>query len=140
MTVGVWRALALPLVLLSGALLLLVLHPAFGITGGGSARWLQFGPVTVQPSEIAKLGMIAFAAMVLERKQRHLDEPLHLAVPLVPVLGVIAALVMLQPDLGTTMLITGSVFVVVFLAGVRLRHPRGGRGHRGTARVRARDG
>ncbi|MEX0989689.1 MAG: putative lipid II flippase FtsW [Actinomycetota bacterium] len=118
---GAWRALALPVLIAAAALLLLVLHPSFGITGGGSARWLQFGPVTVQPSEIAKLGLIAFAAMILERKARHLDDPLHLALPLLPVVLVIAVLVMLQPDLGTTLLLAGSVLVVMFLAGVRLR-------------------
>jgi cell division protein FtsW len=118
---GAWRRLALPVLAIAVVLLVLVLHPAFGITGGGSARWLRVGPVTVQPSELAKLGLIAFAAMVLERKQRHLDDLMHLALPLLPVVFVIAALVMLQPDLGTTLLLASSVFVVVFLAGIRLR-------------------
>src|SRR5439155_4835345 len=50
-----WQRLAVPLMVVALALLVVVLHPAVGTVAGGSARWIAFGPVTVQPSEIAKL-------------------------------------------------------------------------------------
>src|SRR5437764_541079 len=56
------------------------------------------------------------------KKQKHLDEPLHLAMPLLPVLAAVCGLVLLQPDLGTAVLIAGIAGVVVYVAGVRLRY------------------
>lgn len=117
-----WRRLSVPLLGGTILLLLLVLHPAAGTVAGGSARWISVGPVTVQPSELAKLAVIAFTATVLARKEKVLRDPLHVAVPLLPVVLVVCGLVMLQPDLGTTMLIAGAVFLMLFSAGVRLSH------------------
>ncbi len=117
-----WRRLAVPLLLLSIAMLGYVLHPASGIEAYGSSRWFQVGPVTVQPSEIAKLALVVFAAAVLARKFRRLDDLGHLALPLLPVCAVVCGLVMLQPDLGTTVILAGSMFLLLFAAGVKLRY------------------
>jgi cell division protein FtsW len=118
----VWRRLAVPFLAAAGALLGLVLHSGAGSAAGGSARWITFGPVTVQPSEIAKLALVVFAAAVLARKAHLLDDPLHVLLPLVPVTAVVCLLVMKQPDLGTTLILAASVFVLLFVAGVRLRY------------------
>ncbi|HXF73873.1 MAG TPA: putative lipid II flippase FtsW [Actinomycetota bacterium] len=117
-----WRTLAAPLLGATVVLLALVLHPAAGRVAGGSARWLELGPVTVQPSELAKLAVVAFAAALLERKWELLGDPLHLAVPLVPVVGLVCAMIYVQPDLGTTVIIAGTVFLLLFAAGARLRY------------------
>jgi cell division protein FtsW len=117
-----WRRLCVPLLLVTIALLVLVLHPSAGVAAYGSSRWLSLGPVTVQPSELAKLALVAFTAAVLARKWGRLDHLGHLALPLLPVLLLVGGLVMLQPDLGTTVIITGAVFVMLFVAGVRLRY------------------
>jgi cell division protein FtsW len=117
-----WRRLAWPLLLITVAMLLLVLVPAAGIEAYGSSRWFQLGPVTVQPSELAKLSLVVFGAAVLARKWGRLDDPGHLALPLLPVCAIVCALVMLQPDLGTTLILAGSIFLLLFAAGVRLRY------------------
>jgi cell division protein FtsW len=119
---GVWKRLAVPLLLLTLALLGVVLHPSSGIEAYGASRWFQLGPVTVQPSEIAKLALVVFTAAVLARKWGKLDDLGHLALPLLPVCAVVCGMVMLQPDLGTTVIIAGSVFLLLFAAGVRLRY------------------
>lgn len=118
----VWRRLCVPLLAVTLVLLVLVLHPSAGVAAYGSSRWLNLGPVTIQPSELAKLALVAFTAAVLTRKWGRLDQLGHLALPLLPVLLLVAALVMLQPDLGTTVIIAGTVFVMLFVAGVRLRY------------------
>jgi cell division protein FtsW len=118
----VWRRLALPLLLLTVGLLALVLHPASGIEAYGASRWFQLGPITAQPSELAKLALIVFAAAVLERKWSKLDELGHLVVPLLPAGLVVCGLVLLQRDLGTTVILAGSVLLLLFVAGVRLRY------------------
>ena len=100
----------------------MVLHPGAGVSAYGSSRWLELGAVTVQPSEIAKLALVVFAAAVLARKWGKLDEIGHLVLPMVPVTIVIAGLVMMQPDLGTTLIISGTVFLMLFAAGVRFRY------------------
>ncbi len=122
MRYAVWQRLAVPFLSLSIGLLLLVLSPSIGTTVSGSARWIAFGPITIQPSEIAKLAVIVFVAMIVTKKRNHLDELAHLALPLGPVMLAIGGLVMLQPDLGTTVILAGSVFMLLFAAGVRLRY------------------
>ena len=118
----VWQRLAMPFLGLSIALLALVLHPAAGVSAYGSSRWISVGTVTVQPSELAKLALIVFTAAVLARKWDRIDEIKQLALPLLPLVLVVCGMVMLQPDFGTTVILAGSVFLLLFAAGVRLRY------------------
>jgi cell division protein FtsW len=118
----VWQRLAGPMLGVTIVLLVLVLHPAAGTVAGGSARWISLGPVTIQPSELAKLALTAFAATILARRWRDLGDLRRLLLPLLPVSLLICGLVMLQPDLGTTVILAGSLFMVLFAAGVSLRH------------------
>jgi cell division protein FtsW len=117
-----WQRLAVPMLGVTVALLMLVLHPAAGVEAYGSSRWIALGPVTIQPSEIAKLSLIVFCAAILARKWGKLDDLGHLTLPLVPVVLIVCGLVMAQPDLGTTVILAGAVFLLLFAAGVRLRY------------------
>jgi cell division protein FtsW len=117
-----WQRLAVPMLGLTVVLLALVLHPTTGVEVYGSSRWISLGPVTIQPSEIAKLSLIVFCAAILARKWGKLDDLGHLALPLAPVVLIVCGLVMAQPDLGTTVIITGAVFLLLFAAGVRMRY------------------
>jgi cell division protein FtsW len=117
-----WERLCGPALVGTVILLGLVLHPAAGTVAGGSSRWLAVGPVTVQPSEFAKLAVVAFAGAVLARRWRRIHNPRSLALPLVPVVGIVCALILLQPDLGTAVIIGGTVFAMLFVAGARLKH------------------
>jgi cell division protein FtsW len=117
-----WQRLCMPMLGVTTGLLVLVLLPAFGTVAGGSARWIEVGPVTIQPSEPAKLALIAFAAALLARRWRRLDDLRTLAVPLLPVTALVCGLILLQPDMGTAVIIVGSVAALAFLAGARLKH------------------
>jgi cell division protein FtsW len=103
------RHLAPGLVLVSLVLLVAVL--AMGETVNGARRWLQFGPAAFQPSELAKLALVVFAAAYLARRRapRTLGE---LFKPLGLLTGVVCALLLAQPDLGT------AITIVVMLGGV----------------------
>ena len=104
------------------ALLGAVLVPGIGVSMGGSARWLGIGPLSFQPSELAKLALILFGADVFSRKQeRTLDDLSHTLLPMLPVLTLIAALVMLQPDLGSTILIGSIGLGMLLVAGSPMR-------------------
>jgi cell division protein FtsW len=104
-------------------LLVAVLVPGVGITIGGSSRWLGLGPLTFQPSELAKLALVLFAADVFARKQESsLADPWHTILPMVPGLGALALLVLMQPDLGTALLLGAIGLGMLFIAGAPLRY------------------
>ena len=117
-----WRRGALPLLLALVPLLLLTLHAGVGSSLYGASRWIDLGPVTLQPAEFAKLLTICAAAAILSRAWKRLDRPRDLLLPLGPIVAVVAGAVMLQRDLGTTLIICGSVLLVLFAAGVRFRY------------------
>jgi len=115
-----WRRLALPGLALSGVLLALVLVPGVGITVNGASRWLGYGPFSLQPSELAKLTVLLFAADLLARRAAWMDDTRLTMVPVAVVLGAAALLLMLQPNLGTTLIMGAIVLSLLFVAGTPL--------------------
>ncbi|MFN8232549.1 MAG: putative lipid II flippase FtsW [Actinomycetota bacterium] len=118
----VWQRLSIPFLAATIGLLLLALHPAAGTSAYGASRWIDLGSFTLQPSEFAKLALVAFAATVLTKKRNRLDDPMHLVIPLGIVVAIVAGIVIMQRDLGTTLILVGTVFLLLFVAGVRLRY------------------
>jgi cell division protein FtsW len=101
---------------------LLAVHvPGLGVTANGATRWIALGPIQIQPSEITKLVLLVFVADWLDRQQAHIQVARVSVRPVMLVLGVVAALVMAQPNLGTTLVIAAIVFAILFAAGA----PRG---------------
>jgi cell division protein FtsW len=117
-----WRRAAIPMLLAVIPVMLLTLHPAFGSSLYGASRWIDLGPITLQPAEFAKFFTVCSAAAILSRPWKHLDRPRDAFLPLGPLVAVVAGVVMLQKDLGTTVVICGSVFLLLFAAGLGLRH------------------
>lgn len=110
------------LILIVIALLVAVLIPGVGISAGGSARWLGVGPFSFQPSELAKLVLVLFAADVFSRKrERTLDDLPHTLLPMLPAMVMLTGLVLVQPDLGTTMLIGTIGLGMLLVAGSPMR-------------------
>lgn len=108
---------------LSVGLLVAVLIPGVGTVAGGSARWIPLGPLSFQPSELAKLALVLFAADVFSRKSEDgLQDLSHTLLPMLPALGVLTVLIMLQPDLGTTLLVGTIGMGMLFVAGAPLRY------------------
>jgi len=121
MPYGTWRKAWGPLAAITLVLLVLVFHSATGQSGGGSARWIALGPMTLQPSELAKFVVVLASAAILSRNARLVGDPIRMVAPLLLVVGPMAILIMLQPDLGTTMVVVAIVFLAVYVVGVRLR-------------------
>jgi len=115
-----WRGLSWFMLLISIGGLMLVLHPAFGTTAGGSSRWLSMGPIRFQPSELAKLALVLVGADICVRKGRRLWTFKDVILPYGIIAGVVGLLVMIQPDMGTTLILAGIVFTVLFVAGSRI--------------------
>jgi cell division protein FtsW len=118
----VWRALGLPILGIATVLMVIAAHPQSGTSLYGASRWIDLGPITLQPSELAKLGLVAVAATVLTNKWKRLDEPMQLLMPLGPIVAVVGLLGIAQRDLGTTLILFGLVLVMLFAAGVRMRY------------------
>lgn len=106
-----WAAIVFAIVLLT-----LVFTP-LGVDTKGNLAWLELGPISLQPSEFAKVAVILWAASVLSTKQKLLEQPKHLLLPLLPGALVVCGLVLLGGDLGTGMVLVGIVFLVLFLVG-----------------------
>ena len=120
--VRVFRAAAYPSLLVSVALLIAVLLPGVGHQVNGATSWIPL-PMgfNLQPAELAKLALVLWGADLLVRKHRLLGELKHLLVPLLPVAGVVLGLVMLQPDLGTSVALAFVVVALLYVAGTPLR-------------------
>jgi cell division protein FtsW len=112
---------AYPALVLALAGLVLVLVPGVGTHAYGSTRWIDIGPVQIQPSEPAKLALALWGAHLLVTKERLLGDWRHLMVPLLPVAMLFALLVMLEPDLGTTIAMTLSIVALLFVVGTPMR-------------------
>src|SRR5258706_5710009 len=103
------------------ALLLLVLAmPA----AGGAHRWFRLGPLGFQPSEVAKLATVLLLAYVLSR--RSVDDVNNLRSTLGPVgalIGAIVFLIVIEPDLGSAVMVLAAAAVMLFVSGLRVRYP-----------------
>lgn len=117
-----WRKFAAPLTALAIILLVLVLVPGIGAKIGGSNRWLRLGPLSLQPSELAKFSVVVGLASWMSRigsRARKFKEGL-----LLPALGLSMALCLLiaEPDFGTTMLVGMVGMSMMFVGGTRLSY------------------
>lgn len=113
---------ALPILLIAIVLLILVKIPGIGQVRNGARRWLGFGPLTFQPSEIAKYALIIFLAKSLPQNQDNLKKFWTGFVPYLVVIGVVAGLVLIEPHMSGTMIILMIGVLMLFLAGAKIWH------------------
>lgn len=115
------RAWAVPGLVVVAGLLVVVFVPGLGVTASGSSRWIGVGPLTFQPAEVAKLAMAIFAADLIARRSESLDDWRSVLRPVLIVFGVLAVLIMRQPDMGTTIVVSLIVGSVLFAGGIQGR-------------------
>ncbi len=112
----VWQKLALPLLVGTIGLLVAVFIPGFGIKASGASRWLNFGFFVLQPAEFAKLSLVIYLASWFSTKEK--GRLLAFAL----LLGLIIGLIMLEPDMGTSVVLLSTALVLYFLSGAPLWH------------------
>ena len=110
------------LLFVSLALLVLVLVPHVGREVAGARRWFRFKFIGFQPSEFAALAIIIYVADFINRRYNQVKTFRRGLVPIMGVLGMMSVLILLQPDLGTTLSICAVVFIMLFVGGMRLSH------------------
>ena len=116
-----YRRLAYPLLLVVLVSLVLVLLPGVGLARGGARRWLHLGPLSLQPSELAKFTVVLYLARSTVRKGERLASLKFGVLPHYLVVGLIAGLVLLEPDFGTAALAAALLVFMLFVAGVPAR-------------------
>ena len=115
-----WRRFGAVGVVAALFLLVAVLLPSVGVNGGGSSRWIGIGSWRVQPSELAKLALVVFAADVLDRRAHRIRDWRYSMMPILLAFLAMAALVMAQPDMGTTLILACIVLTALWVAGLPL--------------------
>ncbi len=119
----VWQRLSVLLMGLCLVALVVVLVPAFGSTAYGAQRWLKVGAIPLgQPSELAKIILVLYMADWLSRKGDQVRYFTYGSLPFAIIVGLVAGLVMLQPDLGTTLVVIITAVTIFFVAGANLIH------------------
>jgi cell division protein FtsW len=120
-----WRQLAWPLLLVTVVLLLIPILPGTGAIAAsrnGARRWIDVGPINFQPSEIARLAVVIWCAMLATKKGAKVREFKRGVLPFIVVLGGVSLLILLEPNLSMAVLVALLGGVVLFAAGPRIGH------------------
>jgi len=117
-----FKIMAYPILIFALILLFAIFIPGLGYSAGGSARWLRFGGFTVQPSEFARLSMVIFLSYSIEKKSENISNFYIGFLPHVIILGIFTALMFLQPDFGSVVILSAITWLMLFVGGVRILH------------------
>ncbi|MBK9442682.1 MAG: putative lipid II flippase FtsW [Comamonadaceae bacterium] len=116
-----WEKLARPLFLVSLALLALVLIPHLGKVVYGARRWISLGPLSFQPSELAKFTVLLYAADYMVRKMDVKERFFRAVLPMGAAVAIVGVLLLAEPDMGAFMVIAVIAMGILFLGGVNAR-------------------
>lgn len=111
-----WYNLAVPLLLLNLVLLIVVFIPGLGVSAYGAKRWVNFGLFVVQPAELAKLSLVIYLSAWLSSRER------GRFLAFITLIGMVAGLVILEPDLGTSLIIGLVALILYFLSEAPVFH------------------
>jgi cell division protein FtsW len=117
-----YRRLAYPALLTALIMLAAVSFTSLGVTAGGSARWLQVGPIRFQPSELARLALVIYLAYSMSKKEELLRDFYVGFLPHILILGLFTALLLIQPDFGSVVIFAALTWIMLFVGGCRITH------------------
>lgn len=117
-----WRKYANIILIACFLLLIAVLIPGLGMVRGGAQSWIGIGAFSIQPSEFMKLGLIIFLAALLGEKQKYITSFTKGFLPCLLLIFTAFGLIMLQPDLGTGLVLVLTCMAMIFIAGARISH------------------
>jgi cell division protein FtsW len=117
-----YRLLTYPALAVTLVMLVAVAFTGLGVTAGGSARWLQIGPVRFQPSELARMALVVYMAYSMSKKDELLRDFYVGFLPHFMVLGLFTALLMVQPDFGSVVIFSALTWIMLFVGGCRITH------------------
>ncbi|ARU06242.1 putative lipid II flippase FtsW [Comamonas serinivorans] len=118
---SLWERMAPWLFVGTLGMLIVVLIPGLGTVVNGARRWISLGPISFQPSEVAKLAMLMYAADYMVRRMAVKEDFWRAVVPMVVATGVVGGLLLAQPDMGAFLVIAVIAMGILFLGGVNVR-------------------
>lgn len=119
---NIWNSYAKVILITCFIMLLCVLVPGIGIVRGGARSWIGIGAFSLQPSEFMKLGLIVFLSAYLSSIQKYITSFKKGFYPSVMLVFTAFGLIMLQPDLGTGVVLVSTCMLMIFIAGARISH------------------
>ena len=117
-----WQKNAFLSLVITLVLLFLIFVPGLGFEHGGARRWINIGPLFFQPSEIVKITFLFYMAAWLTKKGKKIKDFSMGFLPFLAMMLLIAGLIMMQPDLGTMLVIAVSSSILFFVAGADIKH------------------
>ena len=117
-----WQKYLPLLIFVSLFLLILVKIPGLGFSSGGASRWIHIGSISFQPAEMAKLVIIFYLASWIDKKRGDLNNFYFGLLPSLCIVGLFAALILWQPDLGTMLVLLLVAFFMLFAAGINWKY------------------
>jgi cell division protein FtsW len=117
-----YRRLAYPLLALTLSLLILILIPGIGLSRGGARRWFPLGNFVFQPGELAKLSLVLYLAHSVAKKGEKIRTFTIGVLPHLIIGGIFLGLILLEPDLGTALILGLVLFLMLFVAGAKFSH------------------
>ncbi|UJF35137.1 stage V sporulation protein E [Paenibacillus hexagrammi] len=118
----IWKKYAKVALLVCFGMLVIVLIPGIGVVRGGARSWLGIGAFGIQPSEFMKIGMILFLSKMLSDQQSQITQFTKGLLPPLGIMGLAFGFIMLQPDLGTGVVLVGASLLIIFTSGARILH------------------
>jgi len=118
-----WKKFAVLMLFVSIVLLTIVFIPGIGSEYGTAKSWINIGGLSLQPSEIVKLTFLIYLATWLEKRgQKNISDFFYGFLPFIFLLGLVTVLMLLQPDMGTMLIIVAEILIVYFIAGGAISH------------------
>ncbi|MHA0857288.1 putative lipid II flippase FtsW [Paenibacillus sp. CMAA1364] len=103
-------------------IIMLILVPYIGEATNGARSWFRFGPISIQPTEFAKLATILYLAALITKKGDRLRDLKKGFIPVIMIAGAVAGLIMMQPDLGSCMILVGTCGLIIYAGGASMKH------------------
>lgn len=120
--INFWKKWSFPVLVVSIAALIAVFIPFIGVEHGGAKRWIDIGPVQLQPSEFLKFSIIIYLASLFEKKGHQIRDAYSGLMPFVALMVLMGALIMAQPDMGTLIVIILISISMYFVSGAPVKH------------------
>lgn len=118
----IWQKFSPLLILIGIGLLVAVLIPGIGLKVGGARRWVDFGAFLFQPAEFVKLAMIFYLASWYDKRGEKLDDFYYGFLPSLAIVGIVSGLIILEPDMGTMLVLVAIAATMFFIGGVKKRY------------------
>ncbi|MFC1494424.1 putative lipid II flippase FtsW [Thermodesulfobacteriota bacterium] len=118
--VELYRKLVYPALIISFLLLIMLFIPGFGKNVNGASRWLNIGGFTLQPSELVKLSLAVYMAYSMSKKGNNMSSFFKGLLPHLLIVGTFMSIILIQPDLGTTVILGCWLVILLFVAGLNL--------------------